>query len=133
MARARKQAARQNDLARQFAIDAATLMGELKCTDVVVVDLLSRSEVCDFMIIGSGTSQRQMRSVGEAIAKMGKERGSPAWRSDADSGASWIVFDFVDVVVHLFEPSQRAFYDLEGLWADAPRLAWRAASSTAAR
>ena len=133
MARARKPAAPQNDRARQFAIDAATLMAELKCTDVIVVDLFSRSEICDFMLIGSGTSQRQMRSVGEAIAKMGKQRGSPAWRSDADSGASWIVFDFVDVVVHLFEPSQRAFYDLEGLWSDAPRIAWRSTAMPAAR
>ncbi len=108
-------------------------MAELKCSDVIVVDLAERSEICDFMIIGSGTSQRQMRSVGEAIAKLGKERGSPAWRSDADSGTSWIVFDFVDVVVHLFEPGQRAFYDLEGLWSDAPRIPWRPASPAGKR
>jgi ribosome-associated protein len=117
--------------ARSFAVDAAALMAELKCSDVIVIDLEGRSEVCDFVVIGSGTSQRQMRSVGEAIDKMGKERGSPVWRSDADSGASWIVFDFVDVVVHLFEPGQRAFYDLEGIWSDAERVAWRAAPAAA--
>lgn len=71
-----------------------------------------------------------MKSVGEAIDKLGKAQGSPAWRTDADSGTSWIVVDFVDVVAHLFEPSQRAFYDIEGLWIDAPRLAWRASAST---
>ncbi len=119
--------------AKRFSIDAASLMSELKCSDVVVIDLEGRSEVCDFVVIGSGTSQRQMRSVGEAVGAMGKKQGSPAWRSDADSGASWIVFDFVDVVVHLFEPGQRAFYDLEGIWPDAPRVSWRAAVSPTAR
>ncbi|MSR29286.1 MAG: ribosome silencing factor [Phycisphaerales bacterium] len=119
--------------ARVFAVDAAVLMSELKCSDVAVIDLVGRSPICDLVVIGSGTSQRQMRSVGEAIDKMGKERGSPVWRSDADSGASWLVFDFVDVVVHLFEPGQRAFYDLEGIWPDAPRVSWRGAASASQR
>ena len=50
--------------------------------------------------------------------------------TDADSGTSWIGVEFVDVVAHLFEPTQRAFYVIEGLWTDAPRLAWRAAAAT---
>jgi ribosome-associated protein len=105
-------------------------MSELKCSDVVILDLVGRSQICDYMLIASGTSQRQMKSVGEAIDKLGKTQGSPAWRTDADSGTSWIVVDFVDVVAHLFEPTQRAFYDIEGLWTDAPRLAWRGTAAT---
>ncbi len=122
----------KSDAARtkSFALDAAKLMSELKCSDVVILDLVGRSQICDYMLIASGTSQRQMKSVGEAIDKLGKTQGSPAWRTDADSGTSWIVVDFVDVVAHLFEPTQRAFYDIEGLWTDAPRLAWRAATAT---
>lgn len=67
-----------------------------------------------------------MRSVGDEIDKVAKAQGSGAWRTSADAGSSWIVLDFVDVVVHLFEPSQRAFYDIEGMWAEAPRVNWRA-------
>ena len=100
-------------------------MSELKCSEIVILDLLGRSQICDYMLIANGTSQRQMKSVGEAIDKLGSTQGSPAWRTDADSGTSWIVIDFVDVVVHLFEPTQRAFYDIEGLWTEAPRLTWR--------
>jgi len=114
---------------KSFAVDAARLMSELKCSDIVVFDLVGRSQICDYMIIASGTSQRQMKSVGEAIDKMGKTQGSPAWRMSADTGTSWIVVDFVDVVVHLFEPNQRAFYDIEGIWPDASRLTWRASAS----
>lgn len=115
--------------AKAFATDAAVLMAGLKCNDIVVLDLVGRSQICDYMVIGSGTSQRQMKSVGEALDKMGKSQGSPAWRMDADTGTSWIVVDFVDVVVHLFEPTQRAFYDIEGMWMDAPKLPWRPATA----
>ena len=64
----------------------------------------------------------------QAIEDLGKERGSPPFRQSRDGGDSWIVIDFVDVVVHLFEPEQRAFYDLDGLWSDAPQVPWRAAA-----
>lgn len=84
------------------------------------------SPVCDFMVIASGTSERQMRAVAQEVEDLGKERGSPPFRQSRDGGDTWIVIDFVDVVVHLMEPQQRAFYDLDGLWNDAPRLQWRA-------
>ena len=61
----------KSDAARtkSFALDAAKLMSELKCSDVVILDLVGRSQICDYMLIASGTSQRQMKSVGEAIDK----------------------------------------------------------------
>jgi ribosome-associated protein len=59
-----------------------------------------------------------MKSVAQALEDLGKKIGQPPFRSDRDTGTTWIVVDFVDVVVHLFEPDQRAYYDLESLWAD---------------
>ncbi|MSR44896.1 MAG: ribosome silencing factor [Phycisphaerales bacterium] len=112
--------------AKAFAVQSASLMTDLKCSEVVILDLVGRSQICDYMLIATGTSQRQMRSVGDEIDKVAKAQGSGAWRTSADAGSSWIVLDFVDVVVHLFEPSQRAFYDIEGMWAEAPRVNWRA-------
>lgn len=118
----------------RFALDAARLASELKCSEVVVLDLRSLSQVCDYMLVASGTSERQMRAVAQQLEDLGKECGSPPYRQSRDGGDSWIVIDFVDVVVHLFEPEQRAFYDVDGLWADAPRLRWRATvGSDAAR
>ena len=112
--------------ARAFALGAARLASELKCSDVVVLDMKGRSPVCDFMVIASGTSPRQMKSVATEISKLGKSQSSAPWRVSADEGSSWICADFVDVVVHLFEPGQREWYDLEGLWSDASRIDWRA-------
>jgi ribosome-associated protein len=72
-----------------------------------------------------------MKSVAQDLEDLGKGRGQPPFRSDRDTGTTWIVVDFVDVVVHLFEPAQREYYDLESLWADAkdvevPAIAARA-------
>lgn len=111
--------------AARFAIDAARLASELKCGEVTVRDVRGLSPVCDFMVIASGTSERQMRAVAQAIEDLGKERGSPPFRQSRDGGDTWIVIDFVDVVVHLMEPEQRAFYDLDELWSDASVVSWR--------
>ncbi len=78
--------------------------------------------MCDFVLIGTGTSDRQMKSVADELAVLGKEAGLPAFRKSVDTGATWIVTDFVTVVAHLFEPQLRAYYDLEDLWVDARRV-----------
>ena len=110
---------------RTFAIEAARLVSDLKCDQVVLMDVRGRSQVCEYIVVANGTSDRQMRSVADELKDLGAESGMARWRSDRDSGGTWVVADFVDVVVHLFEPGQRAWYDLDGLWADAPRVTWK--------
>ena len=97
----------------------------MKCTDVLVLDVSGLSQVCDFIVIGTGTSDRQMRSVAQALEDLGKERGDPPYRTNRDTATSWVVSDFVDVVVHLFESSQRIYYDIEALWKNGARVEWR--------
>ncbi|MBL9147801.1 MAG: ribosome silencing factor [Phycisphaerae bacterium] len=110
---------------RAFAIEAARTVSESKCTDVVLLDVRGHSQVCDYVIVGSGTSQRQMRSVAQEVEDLGKARGTPPYRSNRDDGTTWIVIDFVETVIHLFEPEQRLYYDLELLWSGASRVEWR--------
>ncbi len=110
---------------RELAIELARIAHELKCTDVLVLSMGGRSPVCDYFIVASGTSARQLGGVAEQLMKHAKTEGSPAFRSSKDVGSSWIAIDMVSIVVHLFEPGQRAYYDLEGLWGDADRVAWR--------
>jgi len=123
--RTTKPLAEQDGVAQRFAVEAARTISELKCSEVSVLDLRGLSPVCDFVVLASGTSERQMRAVAQQVEDLGKQHGSPPYRQSRDGGESWIVIDFVDVVVHLFEPEQRAFYDIDGLWPDAPRLHWR--------
>lgn len=107
---------------RSFAIQAAQLLADRHCEDIRLLDVRGLSQVCDFVLIGSGTSDRQMKSVAHELEKLGEPCGHAPFRSNRDDGGTWIVIDFVDLVVHLFEPNQRAFYDLENLWSDAQTI-----------
>ena len=107
-----------------FAIDAARLMFDDKCEEVIVLDVRAKSMICDYILIGSGTSDRQMRSVLDHVEKLGEGRDFRAFHTTSDDRATWLLADFVDIVVHLFEPNVRAHYDLETLWGDAPRVDW---------
>jgi ribosome-associated protein len=110
---------------RQFAVDMARTLADSKCTELVLLDVRGRSQVCDYVIISSGTSQRQMRAAAQELEDLGKSRGQHPYRTNADEGSTWIVVDFVEIVAHLFEPDQRLYYDLELLHADGKRVDWR--------
>ncbi len=74
------------------------------------------------MVVASGTSDRQVRSVGAELEDLGDAHHMHRLRTNADPASTWVVVDFVDVVVHLFEPSRRAYYDLDELWSNAPEI-----------
>ncbi|HEX2839375.1 MAG TPA: ribosome silencing factor [Phycisphaerales bacterium] len=110
-----------------FAMAVARLCRDDHCEDVMVLDVRALSSVADYIVIASGTSDRQMRSVLRHAEELGQSVGSPAFKTSSDDRATWLIADFVDVVVHLFEPNTRSHYDLEMLWGDAPRVAWERA------
>jgi len=112
----------QNIEARQFAQVAAKLADDRHCTDIAVLDLQGASPATDYFVIATGTSDRQMRTVADEISEAGRERGFKRFgRAGYDQGR-WILLDFVDVVVHLFDSEYRDYYDLELLWGDAERI-----------
>ena len=113
------------EAARRFALAAAESLKDDKCEEILVLDLRGRSQVTDFFVIASGTSEVQMRAASRAVMELGEERGFKAHANNLREGdAEWFLIDFVDVVVHVFEPDTRVYYDLEMLWGDAPRLDW---------
>ncbi len=115
---------------RKFVIEAARLLKDRHCEDVSLLDVTGLSQVCDYVLIGTGTSDRQMKSLADELAELGREFNNPAFRSDRDGSLTWIVVDFVDLVAHLFEPDQRAYYDLESLWSDAQTIDWQRTDQT---
>lgn len=121
----RPPATRSLEAARQFAVEAARLMADEKCEDVVVLDLRGISPVCDFFVIGTGTSDRQMRAVADHVEQLGKSQDDPPYGVNGMEEGVWIIVDFVDVVVHLFDAEHRIYYDLESLWGDGPSVEWK--------
>jgi len=114
-------------------LEAARLAANTRCHNVVVLDLQGISPVCDFFVIASGTSARQMRSVPDEISELGEKRDFKPLGQTGYDGESWILVDFVDVVLHLFSDESRSFYDLDNLWGDAKRLPIEPGSSSAQR
>ena len=112
-------------IAGDFAVSAARLMLDSHCEDIVVFDVRGISQLTDFIVIASGTSDRQIRSVGDHLEETAKEFELERFGGEVDKTTTWLVVDFVDVVVHLFEPVMRAHYDLEMMWGDAPKVEWR--------
>lgn len=113
-----------NEAALRFAIDSARLMREDHCEDVVVLDLVGVSPICDYFVIGTGTSDRQMRAVADHIEEMGRKQGEKPYVVDGYAEGVWIIVDYVDTVIHLFDEERRLYYDLDSLWGDRPRIEW---------
>ena len=96
------------------------------CRDIVVLDLRRLSPVTDFFVIATGTSSRQMAAVAHEMADTASSRPLSL---DGLSQGSWVLVDFFDVVVHLFDPDHRSYYDMEMLWGDAPKTRWKRPAS----
>ena len=100
---------------------AAELALERKATQVVVLDLRGISTATDFFLIGSGTSDIQVRSIAEHVVEELKREKLRPGHVEGMEGGRWVLIDYIDFVVHVFHPSARGFYQLETLWGDAPR------------
>lgn len=113
------------DPALSAAISLARLAAETRCGNVVLLDVRQRSPVTKFFLIATGTSARQMRTVADELCQAGESLGFKPWRTSGYESAKWILVDFVDVVLHVFDEASRQYYDLELLWGDCPKIQWR--------
>jgi len=117
--------------ARRLAVAMARVCAENRCRDVAVMDLRNLSPVTDFFVVATGTSPRQMRAAAERALEAAAAIGQRPFgveglqTMEGDEAARWLLIDYVDVVVHVFAAESRAFYDLELLWGDAPRVNWQ--------
>ena len=91
-----------------------------KAVDGVVLDLRQLSDATDYFVVVSGTSDTHVRAIAEHVVEDLQERGVRAHHVEGLAGGRWVLLDFVDLVVHVFHPALREFYQLEGLWGDAP-------------
>ena len=101
----------------------ARIADDFRGKDILLLDMRPITPIVDFFIVVTATSQRQMKALGEEVARVMKKRGQQRLGEEGTDGDGvWVLQDFGDVVLHVFTSEGRELYDLEGLWADAPRV-----------
>jgi ribosome-associated protein len=109
---------------REWAQIAAESAAEKKAENVMAIDVAELLVVTDFFVIATGRTDIQVRAIADEVERGLLERGAikPIGREGVAEG-KWVLLDYGDLVIHIFQPQEREFYRLEKLWGDAPRLA----------
>ncbi len=95
---------------------------EKKALNPVLLELKGMTSFTDYFLLCSGKSDRQVQAIAQGIEEALKKKGVRALGQEGMAGGRWILMDYEDVIVHIFLEPVRNFYDLEGLWIDAPRV-----------
>lgn len=103
------------ELAAKAALDK-------KAEDVVILDVRGLTTYADYIVVATGTSDRQVMAIADGVEEKMREAGHRSIGTEGYARGHWVLIDFADVVVHVFYEEARSFYDVEGLWADAKRI-----------
>ncbi len=107
---------------RELALYAAELVSEKKGHELYLLEVGQVSIVADYFLLVTGTTAVQVRTICDHLTEKLKKKGFQALRIEGYSEAWWVVLDYGILVIHLFQPEARTFYDLERLWGEAPRV-----------
>lgn len=102
-------------LAKKIALSAL----EKKAEDIVIMDLRKVTTMTDYFVVCSADSDTQVKAIADNVREGAREAGESVWKNEGYTDASWILLDYVDVVVHVFHKQTREFYNIEKLWGDA--------------
>ena len=103
---------------------AARTAADNKASDVVVLDLRACTPMFDYFVISTGTSRRQIHAVAEETDAVLRGEGDHRMGIEGYEASKWVVQDYGDVLVHVFDPDTRDYYKLEELWADGKKIDW---------
>jgi ribosome-associated protein len=103
---------------------SAQVASDNKARDIVVLDMRGITPLYDFFVLATGASRRQVHTIAEEIDAALHEQGDERLSIEGYEASKWVVQDYGDVMVHVFDPATREYYALEDLWADAPRVDW---------
>ena len=95
-----------------------TILDSNKAKNIVSIDLKKKSYIADYMVIASGTSSRHLQSLAENLVSELKKIGVTNCRIEGHDSNDWKLVDAIDIIIHLFHPEKREFYDLEKMWSE---------------
>ena len=105
-----------------IALAAAQAASDKKAENIRILDLRKVSSFADYFVICTGTSEPHLKAIGSEIREKLRDNLGLTAHSDGFPASQWVVLDYHGVIIHIFQPDKRDFYDLESLWRDAPRV-----------
>jgi len=102
----------------QLKDEIENILEDNKAIDIKSIDLKNKSSIADFMIIASGTSSRHIQALSEMILIKLKDKGIANCRLEGKESNEWKLIDAKDIIIHIFHPEKRKFYDLEKMWSE---------------
>ncbi|GAB3435972.1 ribosome silencing factor [Actinophytocola sediminis] len=108
--------------ARELALVAANAAADKKASDVIALDVSEQLVITDCFVIASAANERMVGAIVDNVEEKMREAGTKPVRREGAREGRWVLLDFVDVVVHVQHAEERAFYGLERLWKDCPRI-----------
>lgn len=112
--------AKQSSWEKALLLVGAAL--EKKACDLVLMEVRELTSIADYFIVCSGRSDRQVQSIAQGVEEDSRQAGIAPLSVEGTGRGHWVLMDFSDVIVHVFYQPMREFYDLDGLWADAPKV-----------
>jgi ribosome-associated protein len=104
------------------ALLAAKIVGERKAIDPVLFEVGELTSITDYFLIAGGNSSRQVQAIVRHLSRKMRDKGLKPHGTEGEKEGHWILMDYGDLVIHIFYQPIREFYDLEGLWIEAPRI-----------
>ena len=107
---------------KEFAVLAVEALEDKKGEDISIIDISEVSVIADYFIIAGGNNKSQIQALSDAVDEKLGRAGLPLKQIEGYNNANWILLDFGDIIVHIFDKENRLFYDLERIWRDGKRI-----------
>lgn len=109
---------------RSKALIAAEAASAKKAGDILILEVGPLIAITDYFVICSGNTERQVKTIADEIFRDLAAQGEKPYRREGEQEQRWILLDYLDIVIHIFHVEEREYYEIERLWADAPRVAF---------
>ena len=107
---------------KEFAVLAVEALEDKKAEDIAIIDISEVSVIADYFIIAGGNNKSQIQALSDVVDEKLGRAGLPLKQIEGYNNANWILLDFGDIIVHIFDRENRLFYDLERIWCDGKKI-----------
>ncbi|MCI7042754.1 MAG: ribosome silencing factor [Lachnospiraceae bacterium] len=107
---------------KEFAVLAVEALEDKKAEDIAIIDISEVSVIADYFIIAGGNNKSQIQALSDVVDEKLGRAGLPLKQIEGYNNANWILLDFGDIIVHIFDKENRLFYDLERIWCDGKKI-----------